>query len=74
MANGVTGKAPELMEIFRSRGRLGPPDLAPRKTALDLMRCILPALTRLWISITTVRSSGYRRLCQQCTEPVKTVP
>lgn len=38
-------------------------DLALRRTAFDLMRCILPALTRLWISITTVRSSGYSRLC-----------
>ena len=62
-AKTAPAQAPELMETLRSRARPPMADLPLRRTAFDLMRCILPALTRLWISITTVRSSGYSRLC-----------
>lgn len=56
--------APELMEILRSSCLVGGAlvDLLLCRTALDLMRCILPDFTRLWISITRVRSSGNSRL------------
>ena len=56
------------METLRSSGlaaRVTMEDRAFCSTALDLMRCILPLFTRLWISITSARSSGNSRL-QAC--------
>ena len=56
------------METLRSSGlaaRVTMEHWAFCSTALDLMRCILPLFTRLWISITSARSSGHSRL-QAC--------